>query len=145
MVVGDVAAVAAIEASTFSSWSRKQIVSEIQRNTGRSLVAVTSNGEVEAWCCGFQTGIDAELLKITVSPLKQRLGIGEVLLQELCTFFTKQGAEQMFLEVRSLNSPALNLYAKLGFQETGRRKQYYKEPADDAIIFVRRLNDNDKE
>ena len=84
-------------------------------------------------------------MKITVSPLMQRLGIGEALLQSLCTFFAKQGVEQIFLEVRSKNRPALNLYAKRDFQETGRRKNYYKEPADDAVILVRRLNDNDKE
>jgi ribosomal-protein-alanine N-acetyltransferase len=139
MDVGDVAAVAAIEATTFSSWSREQIVSELKRKTGCSLVAVASTGAVEAWCCGFQTGIDTELLKITVSPLMQRSGLGGALLQKLCTIFTQQGAEQIFLEVRSQNRPALNLYIKSGFLETGRRKNYYKEPADDAVILVCRL------
>ncbi len=145
MDVGDVDAVSVIEESAFSSWSRKQITSELQRKVGISLVAVASNGDVQAWCCGFQTGVDAELLKITVSPLMQRFGIGELLLQGLCTFFAKQGVEQIFLEVRSKNRPALNLYAKLDFQKIGRRKDYYKEPVDDAVILVRRLNDNDKE
>jgi ribosomal-protein-alanine N-acetyltransferase len=145
MDVGDVAAVAAIEATAFSSWSRKQIVSELKRKTGCSLVAVASNGKVEAWCCGFQTGIDAELLKITVSPFVQRQGLGKALLLKLCNFFTQQGVEQIFLEVRSQNRPALNLYEKSGFLKTGRRKNYYKEPADDAVILVCRLNNNDKE
>ena len=138
-------AVTAIEATTFSSWSREQIVSELKRKNGCSLAAVASNGKVEAWCCGFQTGIDAELLKITVSPLVQRLGLGKALLQKLCTFFAQQEAEQIFLEVRSENRPALNLYLKSGFLETGRRKNYYKEPADDAVILVCRLLNNDKE
>lgn len=136
------AAVAVVEATTFSPWSREQIASELKRKTGFSLVAVSTNGEVAAWCCGFQTGIDAELLKITVSPLMQRLGLGEALLQKLCTFFAQQGVEQIFLEVRSENQAALNLYIKSGFLETGRRKNYYKEPADDAVILVRRLNNN---
>lgn len=143
MDVGDVTAVVAIEAIVFSSWSREQIVSELKRKTGYSLVAVASNGDVEAWCCGFQTGIDAELLKITVSPLAQRSGLGRALLQKLCIFFAQQGAEQIFLEVRSQNRPALNLYLKSGFLETGRRKNYYKEPTDDAVILVRRLINND--
>lgn len=140
MNVGDVAAVAAVEASAFSSWSREQITSELQRENGVVLVAVASSGEIHGWCCGLQAGGDAELLKITVNPEMQRLGIGEALLQQLCSLFMKQGAEQVFLEVRSQNIPALQLYAKLHWQETGRRKNYYKEPADDAVILVRRLN-----
>jgi len=145
MLVGDVAAVAAIEASVVSSWSMEQIASELKRRTGLSLVAVASSGEIRAWCCGFQTGIDAELLKITVNPPVQRIGLGEALLQELCLLFAKQGSKQIFLEVRSQNNPALKLYEEQGFLETGRRNSYYKEPADDAVILVRRLNANDKE
>ncbi|HID01648.1 MAG TPA: ribosomal-protein-alanine N-acetyltransferase [Desulfobacterales bacterium] len=145
MLVGDVGGVAAIEAGIFSSWNRAQIVSELKRKTGLSLVAVAPNRKVLAWCCGFQTGVDAELLKITVSPSNQRLGIAKALLQELYAAFTKQGAEQIFLEVRSQNDPALCLYAKYGFRETGRRKSYYKDPVDDAVLLVCRLNNNDKD
>ncbi len=142
MLVGDLATVAAIEASAVSLWSLEQIASELKRKSGISLVAVASNGELQAWCCGFQTGVDAELLKITVNPLVQRLGIGEDLLQELCLLYAKRGARQMYLEVRSQNRPALNLYAKQNFQEVGRRKSYYKEPADDVVILAHRLNVN---
>jgi len=137
--------VAIIEASAVSSWSMGQIASEIQRKSGVSLVAVAPSGEIQAWCCGFHTGVDAELLKITVNPLVQRLGIGEALLKGLCLLYAKQGVQQVYLEVRSQNHPALKLYAKHNFQEVGRRKSYFKEPADDAVIFVHGLNVNDKE
>ena len=140
MTVGDVVAVAAIEASSLSLWSREQVAAELQKETGRALVAVASGGEIEAWCCGFQVGADAELLKVTVRPERRRNGIAEALLQELCSQFAEHGMEQMFLEVRSQNYPALQLYAKLGWQETGRRKNYYKEPVDDAVILLRRFN-----
>ena len=140
MGVGDVAAVAAIEAGSLSPWSMEQIAAELQKETGRALVAVASGEEVVAWCCGFQTGTDAELLKVTVQLERRKRGIAEALLQELCFRFTEHGMEQMFLEVRSQNFPALQLYAKLGWQETGRRKNYYKEPVDDAVILVRRFN-----
>jgi len=139
MVVGDVVAVTDIEVGGLSPWSREQVASELHRKTGIALVAVAVNGDVEAWCCGLQAGVEAELLKITVKPSKRRLGHGEALLQKLATRFLEQGAEQIFLEVRSGNIPALQLYAKQGFQQSGRRKNYYKEPVDDALIFVRRL------
>ncbi len=138
--VGDVATVTDIEASTFSSWNSNQIHSELTRKNGVSLVAVASDKVVVAWCCGVQTGVDAELLKITVHSSMQRCGIAEMLLEDLCTFFSKQQVEQIFLEVRSQNYPALQLYDKLDWHTTGRRKNYYKEPVDDALLFVRRLN-----
>ena len=141
---GDIAQLASIEASSFSPWNREQVAAEFQRKAGLSLVAVTSAGEVQAWCCGMSVGTDAELLKITVHPAKRRKGIAEALLLELCVQFAKRDARQIFLEVRLQNIPALRLYEKLGFQETGRRKNYYKGPADDAVILVRSLN-HDKE
>jgi [ribosomal protein S18]-alanine N-acetyltransferase len=140
MTVGDIVAVAAIEASSLSPWNREQIAFELQREIGISLVAVAPGGGIVAWCCGFQAGRDAELLKITVTPEWQRLRVGETLLQQLCLLFAEQGVQQIFLEVRSQNCPALKLYVKLGWQKTGRRNNYYKEPADDAVVFVRRLN-----
>ncbi len=140
MTVGDVAAVAAIEAGSLSPWSRGQVAAELQKKTGFSLVATGSGGEIEAWCCGFQAGMDADLLKVTVRIERRRKGTAEALLRELCSQFAGQGLEQLFLEVRSLNFPALQLYAKLGWQETGRRKNYYKKPVDDAVILVRRFN-----
>ena len=136
---GDVAQVAAIEASSLSPWSREQIAAELKRKTGLSLVAVASAGELQAWCCGLHAGDDAELLKITVNPARRRQGIAEALLLEFCFQFTRHDTEQIFLEVRSQNLPALRLYGKLGFQETGRRNNYYKEPTDDALILVCRL------
>ncbi|MEA3466965.1 MAG: ribosomal protein S18-alanine N-acetyltransferase [Thermodesulfobacteriota bacterium] len=140
MNVGDVAAVAAIEAGCFSPWNKEQITAELERLAGLALVAVTSAGVVQGWCCGLLAGVDADLLKVAVSISRQRQGIATDLLKELCCRLAVRGGEQIFLEVRSQNIPALKLYAKLGWHETGRRKNYYKEPADDAVILVCRLN-----
>jgi ribosomal-protein-alanine N-acetyltransferase len=138
---GDVAPVAAIESSSFSPWSREQVAAELQRKTGLAFVAVAAAGELQGWCCGLRAGADAELLKITVNPAKRRQGIAEALLLELCFQFKLHETVQIFLEVRSQNLPALRLYAKLGFLETGRRRNYYKEPADDAVILVCRVSE----
>lgn len=139
MDAGDVTAVAKLEACCLSPWTLAQIEAELARKTGIALVAGSSSGEVQGWCCGLLTGSDAELLKVAVSPQWRRQGIGEALLQELCYQFRARNGEQIFLEVRSQNIPALHLYAKLGWVKVGRRKSYYKEPADDALIFVSSL------
>ena len=138
---GDVAAVAAIEAESPSPWSTEQIAAELRKKRGVVLVAVSADDEIDGWCCGYQAGVEAELFKIGVRPGKRRRGIAAALLQELCTQFSECGVEQVFLEVRSRNSAAINLYIKLGWQEAARRNRYYSEPVDDAIIFVRRLTE----
>ncbi len=144
MNVGDVDGVAAIEAGSLSPWNREQILSELKREAGLALVAVTSDGVVQGWCCGFFAGSEAELLKVSVSFPWQRQGIGTTLLGKLCYLLATCGAEQLFLEVRSRNVPARELYTKQGFQETGIRRNYYKEPGDDAVIWVKRLNKEER-
>ncbi len=145
MCVGDVSAVASIEAVSVSSWTAEQVASELLRPMGLALVAVAVNGQVAAWCCAFQTESDAELLKMTVSPKMRRRGLASALMDALCLIFTERNVEQIFLEVRSRNCPALKLYEQHSFKEVGKRKKYYKEPADDALIYVRLLKNNENE
>ena len=139
MEVRDVSAVVTLEASCLSSWTLRQVEAELGRKTGIALVAISLSGEVQGWCCGLLVGPDAELLKVAVSPQWQRQGVAGALLHELCRQLVARNGEKIFLEVRSQNIPALQLYAKLGWTEVGCRKHYYKEPADDALIFVNNL------
>ena len=140
MCVGDVDAVAAIEAGCLSPWSREQITSELERREGFVFVAVTSAEVVQGWCCGLLAAIDAELLKVAVCSTWQRQGVATDLLKKLFCRLAAQGGQQVFLEVRSQNFPARKLYVNHGFLEIGRRKNYYKQPVDDAVILVRKLN-----
>lgn len=144
MIVGDVDGVMGIEAACLSPWSRAQVSEELDKQAGLALVAVTSSGVVRGWCCGLLAALDAELLKIAVCPTLRGQGVATDLFNKLCCVFAARGGEQIFLEVRSQNLSARKFYVKQNFQEAGRRKNYYKEPVDDAIIFVRKLNE-DKE
>ncbi len=139
MNAGDIPAVAAIEASCLSAWTLQQIEAELKRKKGLALVASSSFAEVLGWCCGQQVGPEVELLKVAVSPQWRRQGVAEALVQELCRQFAARSGEQIFLEVRSQNIPALQLYTKLGWQKVGQRKNYYRDPADDALILVSKL------
>ncbi len=139
LVVEDLDCVTALEASVLSAWKREQVVAELQRQAGISLVAERVAGELLGWCCGFGIGREAELLKVTVHSGRRRAGVACALLQALQQFFAAKGMEQLFLEVRSQNVPALALYAKLGFSEVGVRRNYYKYPVDDAHVLACRL------
>jgi [ribosomal protein S18]-alanine N-acetyltransferase len=139
MVASDVVAVERIELLFFSPWTKVQIFAEIERKAGISLIARDESSTVVGWCCGIAMPPDAELLKIAVAADRQRQGVAALLLQEFITLLVGKEVEQIFLEVRSANTPALRLYQQSGWEKRGKRKNYYKNPVDDAVLLVRSL------
>jgi ribosomal-protein-alanine acetyltransferase len=73
---------------------------------------------------------ECEILNLAVSPDFRRLGIGRALVISLLE--SLRGA--IFLEVRVSNPVAIGLYKSLGFQEVGRRPEYYENPSEAAIV-----------
>jgi [ribosomal protein S18]-alanine N-acetyltransferase len=76
-----------------------------------------------------------ELENIVVDPRAQRNGLGMQLLSALLARAKEAGAEAMFLEVRETNTPARKLYERTGFVRVGRRKSYYINPIEDAVVY----------
>jgi ribosomal-protein-alanine N-acetyltransferase len=81
-------------------------------------------------------GPEWELENIAVLPEFRRHGLGRRLLSALIKQARLQGAERIFLEVRVSNLAAIRLYELAGFQQLGRRKGYYLNPTEDALILV---------
>lgn len=94
---------------------------------------------IVGWCSAATCFPEAELLKLTVKKAKRSQGIGQMLLEHLTNDLIEKGYATLFLEVRAKNLPALNLYLKNGFVETGLRRDYYKDPNDDALILHKKL------
>src|SRR5580698_10371260 len=80
-----------------------------------------------------------ELENIVVASDHRRRGLGEQLLQFLFALARHARGEAIFLEVRESNAAARAFYEKLGFEQMGRRKGYYAELQEDAIIYRRML------
>mgnify|MGYP001105239865 CR=1 FL=1 len=88
---------------------------------------------------GFFDGVHlghAALLRRTVEEAARRHGVGDALLDVFCRF-GQAHLSFLTLEVRASNAPAIALYRKHGFQEAGRRKNYYDHPKEDAIIMTK--------
>ena len=137
MQASDLDAVAAIERAAPSPWSRDSLAQELERQGDLQFVVEDDvTGAIVAWCCGRQTGPEAELLKISVHPAQRHGGIASGLMAHLIREFSLRGAIKLFLEVRAGNLPALKLYRKYGLAEIGRRKKYYTDPEDDALLFT---------
>jgi [ribosomal protein S18]-alanine N-acetyltransferase len=78
-----------------------------------------------------------ELENIVVAASARRKGLGARLLDALLSRASATNSTAVFLEVRESNAAARALYAKAGFEQTGRRKSYYANPAEDAILYRR--------
>ena len=129
-----VAQVAALEKICFSDpWSEKSVASELDNKLAFWLVA--TEGETVAGYIGSQTVLDeTDMMNVAVHPDFRRQGIAEALVNELVENLKKMGSHCLTLEVRASNAPAIALYEKLGFREIGRRKNYYRNPREDALI-----------
>ena len=80
-----------------------------------------------------------ELENIAVASIVRRRGLATMLLQELLHRARAANGESVFLEVRESNLLARALYEKSGFCQSGRRKAYYQSPAEDALVYSRKL------
>jgi ribosomal-protein-alanine N-acetyltransferase len=76
---------------------------------------------------------EAELELIAVAPQAQRQGVAGRLFAALAKELYTTKVFGIMLEVRASNYPAIELYRRLGFAETGRRKRYYRDPMEDAV------------
>lgn len=134
-----VAQVSALEAVCFRDpWSEKSVASELSNPLSAWLVAVEGNTVVGY--IGSQTVLDeSDMMNVAVSPEHRRKGIAEALVLALADALRQKGSCKLTLEVRASNASAIALYEKLEFKQIGLRKNYYRNPKEDALILQKEL------
>jgi [ribosomal protein S18]-alanine N-acetyltransferase len=95
--------------------------------------------EIVGFSAFFRIDRESELWHIAVRPGRRRQGVGRALLREACRRLSELGVHRLFLEVRESNLPAVELYYSFGFKLLGRRKDYYLNPKEDALVLVYKL------
>jgi [ribosomal protein S18]-alanine N-acetyltransferase len=99
--------------------------------------------EEEGAVCGLVVfriaGDEAEILNLAVDLSRRRRGTGSQLMQDAIQACQAAGVTRIFLEVRNSNECARKFYMRMGFSEAGRRRQYYREPLEDALVLVRKV------
>jgi ribosomal-protein-alanine N-acetyltransferase len=88
----------------------------------------------------YRVSEEAELRNMAVDPSHRRQGVGRELLAEGLRRLWKQGVRQVYLEVRASNLPARQLYHSAGFGLRSRRKDYYNDPREDALVLSREFS-----
>ena len=129
-----VAQVAALEKQCFSDpWSESSVASELSNPLSAWLVAM--DGDVLAGYVGSQSVMgESDMMNIAVDAHYRRQGIAQALVKELVAQLKEKGNHSLTLEVRISNQPAIALYEKLGFEQVGKRPNYYRNPKEDALI-----------
>ena len=134
MTADHVSQVAQLEKLCFRDpWSENSVASELNNPLSLWLVAV--EGEKVAGYVGSQSVMgESDMMNVAVHPDFRRQGIGERLILELIDQLANRGNHSLTLEVRASNVSAIGLYRKLGFEQVGLRKNYYRNPKEDALI-----------
>ena len=127
-----------------AQWSEQQyralILGGESATSTLALVAGSSeNSPILGFLIARHVDREWELENIVVSTEVRRNGIGKHLCERLLGEAQQRNGEVVFLEVRESNIAARALYKKLGFRETGRRKSYYNNPLEDAVVCCKTL------
>jgi len=135
MSYNDLDQVMLIEHASYQTpWSRGAFEREIGYNSTAIYVVADVGGEVCGYAGMWVLLDEAHVTNIAVHPEHRRQGLAIALLRELARRAQAQGVTQLTLEVRPSNTGAQALYTKLGFVPRGRRKRYYSDTGEDAII-----------
>ena len=138
--------VLAIEQESFSTpWTRGMFEAELSGNPFGRFQGAFCNDEVAAakrllgYICYWVVFDELRLMNLAVRPDCRRRGIAGHLVRHAVEDGITQGTTRVLLEVRASNHPAQKLYQHLGFRQYGRRRSYYTNPGEDAILMQLQL------
>jgi ribosomal-protein-alanine acetyltransferase len=137
--LNDVPAILAIEqqAPGAAHWTAEQYYKLM--GSGVVLVAEEA-GHLCGFVCAKAVAGEWEIENVVVAAEFLRRGIANELVRALIQRAANEAASAILLEVRESNLPARRLYEKHGFREVGRRRGYYRDPVEDAILYALRFD-----
>ncbi len=144
----ELSVLAALEKDLFPSdpWSEKEFLYEFNDNPFATLIVYEEDGKILGYADFWITYEQAQIADIAVVREAQKHGIGQKLMKWMISQAVKEGCENLTLEVRVSNAPAISLYQKNGFINAAVRKHYY-EDGEDAYLMIKPLGgieyDND--
>ena len=120
-----------------SPWSKAQLAAEFEHDNS-SIYGLFNNGVLFGFAIVRIVTKEMELFEIAIRKGYQHQGFGQQLLTYIISSLPSD-IEKLYLEVRKENATAMALYRKIGFVQTGIRRDYYSNPVDDAILMTKDL------
>jgi ribosomal-protein-alanine N-acetyltransferase len=136
----DLDEVVAIERASFSMpWSRGAFLYEMEQNQVARCLVMREGARVVAYVCVWEVADELHVTNIAVHPRERRRGLGRQLLGVLLDDAARRALRIVVLEVRPSNAEAIGLYESFGFRVVGRRRGYYYDTGEDALVMEARL------
>ncbi len=138
----DIDAVLELERAVFGAeaWSRQMLRGELdQQPASRYYLVAEDDGQVVGYAGLLGAGWQGDVLTLAVAADRWGQGIGTALLRALLAEAARRGCTEVFLEVRTDNSRAQELYRRHDFAEIGIRRGYYQPSGADALVMRRTL------
>ena len=134
-----ISALAELERTTFSDpWSEKAL--ELFLEEQNFCVACFEDGELASYCTVTTVLDEAQIVNVATDSHFKRMGCAREVLDGVIFECQKRKITLISLEVREGNAPAIALYTKLGFTVAGKRKDFYKNPRENALVMIKNLD-----
>ena len=135
-----IASIEELEKLCFSSpWNQEQLKKQMKDHMHEFIAAISDDGSVLGYVGMMYVLDEGYIANVAVSPEYRRKGIADRIINELCLICDEHKLSFVTLEVRASNETAISVYRKLEFREVGRRKNYYRNPREDALILRKEL------
>ena len=137
----DLDAICAIENQSFGDpWKREFFEGEFQVESFNYLRGAKIEGRLAGYCLFWLFPEDeVQITNIAVHPDFRRIGVATLLINDAICFGRNEQAKRVVLEVRESNQAARSFYQQMGFTQAGRRKRYYEDPVEDALLLELRF------
>lgn len=116
-------------------WSAESFISEVQKDNG-IVLCFTDGNNITALLSGYFAEGEGDITSVAVDENFRRMGLAQKLIAEFIKNLP-ENTENIFLEVRENNTPAINLYKKCGFEKLSLRKNFYANPCENAVVMVK--------
>lgn len=138
-VANDISSILAIErsATEVAHWSERAYRDALNSGSAeRAALVYEVEGVVKGFLVARFSAYECELENIVVVAESRRSGFAFRLMTDLASLCRQRRLQQILLEVRESNSGARSFYSRFGFTESGRRKLYYNDPREDAVLYT---------
>ncbi|MGP4073724.1 ribosomal protein S18-alanine N-acetyltransferase [Piscibacillus sp. B03] len=135
ITIEDLPHVVVIENESFKSpWKKRDFLHDLLKNSFSHYLVIEKDGEVAGYCGVWIVLESAQITNIAISPKHRGHQLGKKLFKEVLDTIREQGATELSLEVRESNEVAQNMYQQFGLEVVGRRRHYYQDDGEDALV-----------
>ena len=125
-------------------WSKRMLGEELENQCAAFLVAEDEGGKVLGYAGLLVMMDEGYITNVAVFPEYRRMGVAAKIIEVYLNFAKANRLAFLTLEVRPSNAAAIALYQRFGFEEVGRRKNYYDLPKEDALILTRYFKEDEQ-